>query len=366
MDFSDPPDPGELLIHADQLSKRYGETLALDGLSFQLRGGDLLGLLGPNGAGKTTTLKLLLGLLRPSAGSATVAGLDCTHRAKEVKRQLGYTPDEPAFFDFLTGRETLDFAGQVRGLDKRAMWRDLDPLVAALELGPQLAQYTSGYDSHGMKKKLALLLALAHKLRALLLDEPTNGLDPPMAAAVRHLLQERAPPKGRGCRSPPTCWRWPSASAPGCWCCTAAGSSPRLACRLAPALAWSAEAPLEEAFLKLVLATGPRPRPCARSPALLQLVLRHWSCSAWVAGRGPRTGFHLGPQALACDCWYLRPLATWRSSSCPITSASCPRWSGRRRPTSCSGPSPCSCSRWGSWPLPQFIAARCARCGQRS
>jgi ABC-2 type transport system ATP-binding protein len=181
----------EVLLSAAGLRKRFGTTEALSGLSFELHAGEVLGLLGPNGAGKTTTLKLLLGMLRPDAGQATVLGLDCTREAREVKGRLGYSPDEPAFYDFLTGRETLDFAANIRGTDLTEMWTGLAPLIAALDFEPQLGQYTAGY-SHGMKKKLALLLALAHRPRVLLLDEPTNGLDPPMAAKVRELLRQRA------------------------------------------------------------------------------------------------------------------------------------------------------------------------------
>lgn len=181
----------EILLAGEGLSKRFGQIEALSGLSFELQAGEVLGLLGPNGAGKTTTLKLLLGMLRPDAGRATVLGLDCTRDSREVKLQLGYSPDEPAFYDFLTGRETLDFAAEIRATDRERMWADLAPLVATLDFEPQLAHYTAGY-SHGMKKKLALLLALAHRPRVLLLDEPTNGLDPPMAAKVRELLHARA------------------------------------------------------------------------------------------------------------------------------------------------------------------------------
>jgi ABC-2 type transport system ATP-binding protein len=109
---------------------------------------------------------------------------------------LGYTPDEPSFYDFITGREVLDFVGKIRGIDRAAMWARLSPLAARLGLlgagaddDGKLDALTSGY-SHGMKKKLALLAALAHAPRLLLLDEPTNGLDPPSAARVRDLLRE--------------------------------------------------------------------------------------------------------------------------------------------------------------------------------
>jgi ABC-2 type transport system ATP-binding protein len=129
-------------------------------------------------------MKLVLGLLRPTRGKAWVGELDCTRDSRAVKATLGYSPDEPAFYDFLTGRETIDFATNVRGLDHAEVWQRLEPLVAGLEFGDQLDAAVGGY-SHGTKKKLALLTALAHAPFLLLLDEPTNGLDPPSAAFAK-------------------------------------------------------------------------------------------------------------------------------------------------------------------------------------
>jgi ABC-2 type transport system ATP-binding protein len=183
------------ILEIKALTRRFGEQTAVDALTLSIDAGEIFGLLGPNGAGKTTTLKLMLGMLRPSAGSATVLGLDCTTQSREVKEQIGYCPDEPAFYDFLTGRETLDFAIEVRGLDRDASWKRLDPLMAALAFGSELDLLVSGY-SLGMKKKLAVLAALVHAPRVLVLDEPTNGLDPPTAANLRTLLRELATERG--------------------------------------------------------------------------------------------------------------------------------------------------------------------------
>jgi ABC-type multidrug transport system ATPase subunit len=183
--------PNEALVRASSLRKTFGSVDAVTELSFELQPGEVVGLLGPNGAGKTTTLKLLLGMLRPTQGSAQVMGLDCTLHAREVKERLGYSPDEPSFYNFLTGRETLDFVLAVRGLDGAPAWARLEPLVQLLDFTSQLDVLTSNY-SHGTKKKLALLVALAHEPRVLLLDEPTNGLDPPTAHRVRELLQRKA------------------------------------------------------------------------------------------------------------------------------------------------------------------------------
>lgn len=179
------------VIRAESLRKRYGDAEALVGLGFAIRSGEVVGLLGPNGAGKTTTLKILVGLLRPTDGRAHILGLDCSARAREVKERIGYCSDEPAFYDYLTGKETLEFIAQMRGLDHTEAWGRLDPLVQRFDFGAQLEVLTHDY-SYGMKKKLALLCAFAHGPRVLLLDEPTNGLDPHVAHEVRLYLEERA------------------------------------------------------------------------------------------------------------------------------------------------------------------------------
>jgi ABC-2 type transport system ATP-binding protein len=175
----------------DGLGKDFGTNIALESLTCTIARGEIVGLLGPNGAGKTTTMKLVLGMLRPTRGSARFLGLDCTRDATEVKRRLGYSPDEPSFYDFLSGKETIDFVLNVRGVPLEPAWAALGPVVERLDFGEALEIAAGGY-SHGTKKKLALLLALAHDPSLLLLDEPTNGLDPPTAARVRALLQERA------------------------------------------------------------------------------------------------------------------------------------------------------------------------------
>jgi ABC-2 type transport system ATP-binding protein len=179
------------ILDVQALGKDYGANVALRSLDCVVRPGEIVGLLGPNGSGKTTTMRLLLGLLRPTRGSARFEGLDCTAEARRVKERVGFMPDEPAFYDFLSGRETIDFVIGVRGLDPAATWARLAPIVQALEADEILGQTTGGY-SHGTKKKLALLLALAHAPKLLLLDEPTNGLDPPTAVRVRALLRETA------------------------------------------------------------------------------------------------------------------------------------------------------------------------------
>ena len=180
----------EVLV-LDGLGKDFGATVALEAMTCQVRRGEIVGLLGPNGAGKTTTMKLVLGMLRPTRGSARFMGLDCTRDAHDVKRRLGYSPDEPVFYDFLNGKETIEFVLNVRGVPLAPAWEALRPVIEGLELEDSLDVATGGY-SHGTKKKLALVLALAHDPALLLLDEPTNGLDPKTAARVRAILRQRA------------------------------------------------------------------------------------------------------------------------------------------------------------------------------
>jgi ABC-2 type transport system ATP-binding protein len=179
------------VLETEELTKQFGQKLAVDRLSLRLLPGEIVGLLGPNGAGKTTTLKLLLGMLRPTRGRALVLGLNCTTESTAIKRLVGYSPDEPSFYDFLTGRETLEFATQVRGGSAARVLEMLTPLVEALDFSADLDRFVAGY-SLGMKKKLALLVAMAHAPKLLLLDEPTNGLDPPSAVKIRRQLQELA------------------------------------------------------------------------------------------------------------------------------------------------------------------------------
>ncbi|HEY2408544.1 MAG TPA: ABC transporter ATP-binding protein [Polyangiaceae bacterium] len=181
----------DLVLETAGLSKEFGPNRAVSELSIRVGAGEIVGLLGPNGAGKTTTLKLLLGMLRPTRGRASVLGFDCTTHAIEIKARVGYSPDEPSFYDFLTGRETLEFVTHVRRGVSSETFARLEPVIAALEFEADLDRFTASY-SLGMKKKLALLVALAHAPRLLLLDEPTNGLDPPSAVKIRRKLQELA------------------------------------------------------------------------------------------------------------------------------------------------------------------------------
>lgn len=164
------------LVQIDHVTKSFGEKIALREISFAIPSGQICGLLGPNGAGKTTLFRLLMGILKATQGSLRIDGLDAFTDRVAVKRLIGYLPDEPVFYSYLSGRETLALSAAMHGLDARETLDRLAPVIAKLQLAEALDRYAEDY-SRGMKKKLGLLLAILHQPKLLVLDEPTNGLD---------------------------------------------------------------------------------------------------------------------------------------------------------------------------------------------
>jgi ABC-2 type transport system ATP-binding protein len=179
------------VIETEGLSKRFGETVAVSALSLQVAAGEVMGFLGPNGSGKTTTIRLLMGLLRPSAGRAAILGRDCHADAVALKREVGYLPDEPFLYPYLSGVETLELVAGLHGFAAAEGRRRAAAIAERLDLGDAMRAYTVTY-SLGMKKRLALALALIHEPRVLILDEPTNGLDPAGARQMREMISELA------------------------------------------------------------------------------------------------------------------------------------------------------------------------------
>jgi ABC-2 type transport system ATP-binding protein len=179
------------VIQFDGLSKQYGDFAAVRDLTFSVAGGEVFGFLGPNGAGKTTTIRMMMGILVPSSGRATIDGLDCQTERVEVKRKVGYLPDSPIFYDFLRGREILEFVAEMHGQQRPEAQANAGRLLEALALGDAAEEYAVNY-SMGMKKKLGLACALIHDPSVLILDEPTNGLDPRAAREVQGLLRDCA------------------------------------------------------------------------------------------------------------------------------------------------------------------------------
>ena len=174
-------------IVAANLTKRFGKVAAVDDVSLEVGAGEVFGFLGPNGAGKTTTIRMLTGLVRPTSGSALVAGFDVAAEPREVKRRVGYLAETPYLYGKLTGREFLAFMGglyEVPGAQARSR---AERLLQLFELADKADDLAETY-SHGMRQKLALAGALIHQPQVLFLDEPTSGLDPRSARRVKDLL----------------------------------------------------------------------------------------------------------------------------------------------------------------------------------
>jgi ABC-2 type transport system ATP-binding protein len=164
------------IVTIDHATKTFGDKVALNDVSFRIPSGQICGLLGPNGAGKTTLFRLLMGILKASSGVLQVAGLDAFEDRVAVKRLIGFLPDEPVFYSYLSGWELLELSAGMHGLDTYEAMAWIDPLAQRLRLFDDLDNYAEDF-SRGMKKKLGLLLAMLHRPRLLVLDEPTNGLD---------------------------------------------------------------------------------------------------------------------------------------------------------------------------------------------
>ena len=176
------------LVH---VVKQFADKTALDDVSWSVPAGQICGLLGPNGAGKTTLFRLLMGILRATSGSLRIDGRDAFEDRVELKRLLGFLPDEPIFYSYLSGREILELSAGMHGLDVRAAVRRLEPLTRRLDLADAMDRFADDY-SRGMKKKLGLLLALVHEPKLLVLDEPTNGLDVESTRLFFDLMRETA------------------------------------------------------------------------------------------------------------------------------------------------------------------------------
>ena len=174
-----------VVVGAESLTKRYGRVLALDRLTLQVRAGEVLGFLGPNGAGKTTTLRLLMGFLRPTAGSARVHGHDAWRDRVAVHARIGYLPGDVRLWPRLTAREAAGHLARLRGLD-----HDQGTVDLAKRLDVDLDRPVREL-SKGNRQKAGLLLALLGDPDLLLLDEPTSGLDPLIQQEFHHMLRER-------------------------------------------------------------------------------------------------------------------------------------------------------------------------------
>src|SRR5215470_7287832 len=179
------------MIEAQALVKRYRETLAVDRVSFRVGRGEVVGYLGPNGAGKSTTVKMLVGMIKPTAGTARVADLDVVTQPLEVKRHIGYVPESAALYETLTGREYLTLVGRLYHLDEATLSARAAELSGPLGLDDPLDARIATY-SKGMRRKLLIAAALVHDPDVLFLDEPLDGLDVAAQALIKAVVRRLA------------------------------------------------------------------------------------------------------------------------------------------------------------------------------
>ncbi len=186
----------KVAITADRLSRRFGDIVAVNGLSLEIQAGEIFGFLGHNGAGKTTTVRLLNGILAPSEGRARVLGLDPTIDGPKLRRQTGVLTETPSLDERLTGRQNLEIYAELYDVPPALVAQRVDGLLERAELADRAGEKVAGY-SKGMKQRLALARAQLHEPQLLFLDEPTGGLDPVAARRVHELIAHLSHEEGR-------------------------------------------------------------------------------------------------------------------------------------------------------------------------
>ena len=164
-------------LTVENVVKSFGAIVAVNGVSFTLQNNQILGLLGPNGSGKSTLMKTMVGVITPDSGTITVEGLNVASNPIGVKRIVGFVPESPRLYEFLSGSEYLDFVATVHGLGVEAKRERIPEFLKAFDLEGRENELIHGY-SQGMKQKLAIIAGMLHKPRILILDEPLNALDP--------------------------------------------------------------------------------------------------------------------------------------------------------------------------------------------
>jgi ABC-2 type transport system ATP-binding protein len=177
------------MIELHNVTKRYGTKLAVDRLSLRVEPGELFAFLGPNGAGKTTTIKLMCGLLFPTAGTVKVGGHDLRTDGDKARQLISFVPDQPYLYDKLTGREFLQFIADMYGLAPADGGRRIGEMVRLFEMDDFVDDLTERY-SHGMKQRTVFASALIHRPQVLIVDEPTVGLDPRSVRLLKDLLRQ--------------------------------------------------------------------------------------------------------------------------------------------------------------------------------
>ena len=179
------------MIHVSHLTKKYGATTAVDDISFEIQQGEIVGYLGPNGAGKSTTLKMLIGLLQPTSGEISVAGYDAATELLELKRHIGYVPEEAQLYEHLTLVEHLQLIGRLYHVEEQRITEKIKGLARLFDMEAQANQRVSGF-SQGMRQKCLIMSALLHNPDVLFLDEPFTNLDVTTVTLMKTVLQRLA------------------------------------------------------------------------------------------------------------------------------------------------------------------------------
>ncbi len=177
------------MIKISHLTRKFNDYIAVDDLNLEIPNGAMFGFIGANGAGKTTTLKMIMGLLQPTFGSVNINGLDVASDPIAIKAIVGYLPDEVFLYDYLTGRQFLDFVADVYNINDSIRVDKIEALLNSFELKSAENDYIANY-SFGMKKKLALAGIIIHNPQLLILDEPFNGLDPQATRDFKNMLKK--------------------------------------------------------------------------------------------------------------------------------------------------------------------------------
>jgi len=177
------------MIEAQSLVRRYGDFTAVDGISFAVGEGEIVGMLGPNGAGKTTTIRMITGFLPPTSGKVTVAGKDLFESPREARRQVGYLPENVALYNEMRVEEYLAYRGRLEGLSRGETREAIGNAIDRCLL-TDVRRQILGTLSKGYKQRVGLATAILHRPRVLVLDEPTVGLDPKQIIAIRELIRE--------------------------------------------------------------------------------------------------------------------------------------------------------------------------------
>ena len=175
------------MIKVSNLHKSFGNVKAVNGISFEVRDGEITGLLGPNGAGKTTTLRMLYSLLPPDQGQILIDGLDPTRDAMSIKRTLGVVPDSRGLYTRMSARENVIYYGELHGMSNDAIKTRIDELVETLDMSDFIERRCEGF-SQGQRVKVAIARAMIHSPQTVLLDEPSNGLDVMSTRALRRYI----------------------------------------------------------------------------------------------------------------------------------------------------------------------------------